>query len=174
MDDYDETEQERKEYYGEAGPSFVDGRKTKYFPMYQKQRRLQVSVAVTTGFMLIAIGAVAGVFALKSYLVNSIKMANGDTLANFVNFAQVSILKLTFDSVAKWLTEQENCKTDTMYENSLVVKLFAFNAVNAYAAVFYIAFIKVRLCRVPRSSRCRLYPLSSPRLTLLLRPFSPF
>ena len=142
MDSFKETETERKEYKGTPGPSFIDGKATKYFPVEQKQRRLQVSIMVTVGMMMLAIGCVAAVFKLKDYLVVGIELSNGEVLANFVNFAQVSILSTTYDSISKMLNEQENCKTETQYENSMIIKLIAFNAVNAYAAVFYIAFIK--------------------------------
>ena len=142
MDSFEETETERKEYKGTPGPSFIDGKATKYFPVEQRQRRLQVSIMVTVGMMMLAIGCVAAVFKLKDYLVVGIKLYNGEVLANFVNFAQVSILSTVYDSISKKLNEQENCKTETQYENSMIVKLIAFNSVNAYAAVFYIAFIK--------------------------------
>lgn len=33
-------------------------------------------------------------------------------------------------------------RTDTEYEDSLIVKLFAFNFVNSYASLLFIAFIK--------------------------------
>ena len=44
--------------------------------------------------------------------------------------------------ISKWLNNQENCRTEVIYEDSMIIKLFAFNVINSYAALFYIAFIK--------------------------------
>lgn len=142
MDEFEETEENRKGYSGKEGPSFVDGKMTKHFPVAQKQWKLQISVMVTVFMMTIAIGCVAGVFALKSYLLETVKLKSGEVLANFVNIFQVTVLRASYDVISKQLNEQENCKTDTEYEDSMIIKLFAFNSVNAYAAVFYIAFVK--------------------------------
>jgi hypothetical protein len=40
------------------------------------------------------------------------------------------------------LTDKENHRTDTEYEDALISKLFAFQFVNSYCSFFYIAFIK--------------------------------
>lgn len=40
------------------------------------------------------------------------------------------------------------CRTDTDYDDALIAKLYVFMFVNSYAALFFIAFIKVRR-RVP-------------------------
>jgi len=40
------------------------------------------------------------------------------------------------------LNDWENYRTQSEYENSLIVKLFLFNFVNSYTTLFYIAFVK--------------------------------
>ena len=40
------------------------------------------------------------------------------------------------------LNKFENHRTDTEYEDSLIVKTFAFRYVNNYSPLFYIAFVK--------------------------------
>jgi anoctamin-10/anoctamin-7 len=44
--------------------------------------------------------------------------------------------------VAVRLNNRENHRTDTEYENSLIAKLFVFQFVNSFAALYYTAFIK--------------------------------
>jgi hypothetical protein len=41
------------------------------------------------------------------------------------------------------LNNFENWRTDTEYEDNLIAKTFVFQFVNSYAALIYIAFIKV-------------------------------
>jgi hypothetical protein len=41
------------------------------------------------------------------------------------------------------LNQWENHRTDTDYENHLILKTFLFQFVNSYASFFYIAFVKV-------------------------------
>ena len=44
--------------------------------------------------------------------------------------------------IAKYLTKWENHKTLTSYQDSLVVKLFAFEFVNNFGYLFYLAYIR--------------------------------
>ena len=59
-----------------------------------------------------------------------------------LNAVQVSVLNDQYQSLAKWLNNRENHRTSTRFEDGLILKLFAFQFVNSYAALFYIAFIK--------------------------------
>ena len=45
--------------------------------------------------------------------------------------------------IAEKLNSWENYKTETEYENNLIIKIFIFRFVNSYASLFYIAFIRV-------------------------------
>ena len=44
--------------------------------------------------------------------------------------------------IAKRLTEFENHRTETEHENSLIHKFFAVQFINAFAALYYIAFVE--------------------------------
>ena len=46
-----------------------------------------------------------------------------------------------FTDIAAHLTDGENHKTDTDYEDALVLKSFIFNFLNSYTSLFYIAFL---------------------------------
>jgi hypothetical protein len=54
----------------------------------------------------------------------------------------LQILNQVYHEMAVSLTDKENHRTDTEYEDSLISKLFAFQFVNSYCSFFYIAFIK--------------------------------
>jgi hypothetical protein len=48
-----------------------------------------------------------------------------------------------YGNLAISLNDNENHRTSVEYEDSLILKLFAFQSINSYAALVYIAFIKV-------------------------------
>lgn len=51
-------------------------------------------------------------------------------------------MNAVYSDMAISLTDRENHRTDTEYEDSLIAKLFAFQFVNSYASFFYVAYIK--------------------------------
>ncbi len=59
-----------------------------------------------------------------------------------LNLFVILILGHFYESLAKYLTEWENHKTQTEFENSLTFKVFIFQFVNFYSSLFYIAFFK--------------------------------
>ena len=48
-----------------------------------------------------------------------------------------------YEKLAYILTNWENHRTQTAYDDALIIKLFAFQFVNNYASLIYIAFFKV-------------------------------
>ena len=52
------------------------------------------------------------------------------------------ILDAVYVKMAVSINDWENHRTQTLYEDSLIVKLFVFNFVNNYFSLFYTAFVK--------------------------------
>ena len=46
------------------------------------------------------------------------------------------------------MTEWETHRTETEFENSFIIKSFAFQSVNSYISFFYIAFLRARSANV--------------------------
>lgn len=63
------------------------------------------------------------------------------TVTSIVNAVQIQIFNAIYSLLADALTERENHRTDTAFEDSMIAKLFLFQFVNSYASFFYIAFI---------------------------------
>lgn len=55
-----------------------------------------------------------------------------------------AILFQFYHQLAIWLTNVENPRTQTEYEDSYTFKIFLFEFVNFYSSLIYIAFFKVR------------------------------
>jgi hypothetical protein len=47
-----------------------------------------------------------------------------------------------YRTIAAYLTNWENHRTQTDYENSLIIKIFLFQFVNSYTSLFYVGFFK--------------------------------
>lgn len=59
-----------------------------------------------------------------------------------VNAAFITFMNIVYKKVAVWLTGFENHRTDTQFEDALILKVFLFQFVNSYISLFYIAFLK--------------------------------
>ena len=63
-------------------------------------------------------------------------------VASILNAFQIQTMNIIYGSIADALTDRENHRTDTQYEDSLIAKMFLFQFVNSYASLFYVAFIQ--------------------------------
>ena len=66
---------------------------------------------------------------------------SAQTVASILNAAQIQLFNFLFQFLAAVLTNRENHRTDTQYEDAMIAKLFLFQFVNSYASFFYIGFI---------------------------------
>ena len=64
-------------------------------------------------------------------------------------------MEAVFEVVAKYLNERENHRTDTEYEDALISKTFAFQLVNSYAALAYLAFLQQYIDRGIPGLNCK-------------------
>ncbi|TSK13220.1 Anoctamin-1 [Bagarius yarrelli] len=69
--------------------------------------------------------------------------------AVIINLVVILILDEIYGSVAAWLTELEIPKTETSFEERLILKAFLLKFMNAYAPIFYVAFFKGRFAGRP-------------------------
>ncbi|TNN34631.1 Anoctamin-2 [Liparis tanakae] len=69
--------------------------------------------------------------------------------AVIINLVVILILDEIYGAVALWLTELEIPKTETAFEERLILKAFLLKFMNAYAPIFYVAFFKGRFAGRP-------------------------
>ena len=90
---------------------------------------------------LVSLG-IAWIFILLGAMVSSL---GGRVAVSAANGVVIVILSIIYRVIARYLTERENHRTDTDLENSLIMKIFIFDFVNAFGTVFYQAFIKYNI-----------------------------
>lgn len=69
-------------------------------------------------------------------------MQLGSTITALINAVQIQVLNEIYNQVAVALTNYENHRTNTEFEDALIAKTFIFQFVNSFASLFYIAFVK--------------------------------
>lgn len=131
------------------------------FDSWQRSRRLLFGATVTLAFVLIVTAAFGGVYIFKdfcekdtdpatgvaahSFMVLGFEMTlkkAGGGLAPLINTVQIMFMNYVFDIVSRSLTEYENWRTETEFENSLITKVFCFQFVNSYGTMFFVIFFK--------------------------------
>mmetsp|Transcript_27752 Transcript_27752/g.59816 ORF Transcript_27752/g.59816 Transcript_27752/m.59816 type:complete len:763 (-) Transcript_27752:195-2483(-) len=140
MTEFEAEEPERPEFEGHQIKSFVTGKDMLYFPPEEKSDSLAQSATVVCAYMLLVVGVVSSIYVMRFSLQGQIGTLAA-VLASVINTVQIVVFNFIYRSVVIKLTDHENPRTDTIYEDSMIVKLFVFQFVNSYASFFFIAFI---------------------------------
>jgi len=144
--DFEQREQDRPEFRGELIPSPINGKQITYYPPLKKGFLMRIAQVIISIFIAIVIGVVAGIYVYRLQLQNSSSTyAYASGIASILNTAQITIFNIIYGKVASKLTDFENHRTDTEYENALIAKLFVFQFINSYASFFFLAFIAAYL-----------------------------
>lgn len=108
---------------------------------YEESKRLKffmLSCTTTSMILAMVIGIVAGLIVMKE----AYKSDYIAPVASIINAVQIQVFNIIYTKLAKFLTDLENHKTQIQYEDSLIIKTFAFQFVNSFNSLVYIAFIK--------------------------------
>uniref|UniRef100_A0A915B4Y7 Anoctamin n=2 Tax=Parascaris univalens TaxID=6257 RepID=A0A915B4Y7_PARUN len=154
VQDYVESEPDRPEFFGtrkEKDP--ITGNDEWTYPLSRLYLKLILSAIVVLLCMSVAVGSVIAVilyklFASSHFACNETKNFNltciimVSMLPSLMNTISTMILGTIYSVIANKLTYWENHRTISEYNNALVVKLFAFQFVNNYTSLFYLAFIR--------------------------------
>lgn len=105
-----------------------------------------VSGLVMIFMICVVIGTTLGCLYLRLVLVDW-KPSGGGILAGVVNAAAINLLDAIYMWLAVKLTEWENYRTSTLFEDKLIQKVFPFQFFNSYFSLFYIGFFKSGVLR---------------------------
>nr|XP_022287592.1 anoctamin-4-like isoform X1 [Crassostrea virginica] len=131
----------------------VTNRDEPYVPQWSKCFRYFTSFGVLVFFLALVLAAVFSVI-LYRIVMSAILYGNSESLiktrASFIssisaaciNLVIILILNQFYQRVAYVLTEMEQHRTLTEWEDAFTFKMFLFQFVNFYSSIFYIAFFK--------------------------------
>ncbi len=121
--------------------SHIDGSPTFHFPEKTRRWRLRQSFIVTFLSILLVIGVVASIYIVRFQLTDALGDGYAQTIASIINAIVIQITNYTYNLVAISLTDYENHRTNTEYEDQIIMKIFVFQFINSYASFYYLAFV---------------------------------
>ena len=151
---FEQEEPDRPEFRGDLIKSYINGGELFYFSKQEFGERVAGSMAIIGGFILLLVGVVASIYVMR-YALEKTLQGQASTVASICNTVQITIFNMVYQKVVVFLTDAENHRTDTEYEDSMTVKLFVFQFVNSYASFFFLAFIAQNLSASDPSSSSR-------------------
>lgn len=131
----------------------VTNREEPYVPGWSKGFRYFTSFSILVFFLALVLAAVFSVI-LYRIVMSAILYGNSESIiktrASFIssisaaciNLVIILILNMFYQRVAYFLTELEQHRTLTEWEDAFTFKMFLFQFVNFYSSIFYIAFFK--------------------------------
>ncbi|RNA27911.1 anoctamin-7-like [Brachionus plicatilis] len=125
-----------------------------FFPRYLVLLRRVAGAAVLTLFVLIAIFFHFVIILLRLSIHHILFLTEGlrpfatlfsNILCGILNLGFIILFDKIYEKCAQKITRWEMFRTESKYEESLIVKLFIILAFNYYSHAFYIAFLKGRI-----------------------------
>ncbi|TMS02546.1 Anoctamin-4, partial [Larimichthys crocea] len=138
----------------------ISGKPEPYQAFTDKYSRLIVSASGIFFMILVVIAAVFGIVIYRVITVstfaafgwalirNNSQVATTGT-AVCINFCMIMLLNVLYEKVALLLTNLEQPRTESEWENSFTLKMFLFQFVNLNSSTFYIAFFLGRFTGRP-------------------------
>ena len=127
------------------------------FTYYDRVKRMCASYFIITPLVLVVLIGTVAILSYRSFLQFSFfrgvplmgitleskrGVLVGSILGGVMNAVFISVTNGLYARLARKLNDWENHRTETAYEDALIIKTFLFQAINSYISLFYIAFIK--------------------------------
>jgi len=159
MEDFKTIEVERPDFYGEEmqgvysggtwvplDPSVDYGFKLpaprKYYPSLIRNGKIVASVPLMVAMCTVVVIVTISVLSFRLFVQNQHLSVFGSFVGGIINAITIIFLNVVWKTVATKLTEWENHRTQSDFENNLIAKIFVFYFVNSYTSLYYIAFFK--------------------------------
>lgn len=158
--DFEEVEEQVRPEYAAVVTTLREnpatGRMEPYTPKTTIYKKYAGVFSIVTFMITVVIFAVIGVvfyrvavFAASARSKDQNVRKHAKTItsmtAALINLILINILKFVYQYVAYWLTNWQNPRTQTDWEDSYTIKMYIYQFVNMYSSLFYIAFFKINL-----------------------------
>ncbi|KAF9797805.1 hypothetical protein SFRURICE_018000 [Spodoptera frugiperda] len=116
-----------------------------------------IAIVVTTvlGIIVYRVSMVTVIYGGSGYFIQSHAKLFTTMTAAIINLIIIMIMTRIYGRIALYLTNIENPRTQTEYEDSYTFKIFFFDFINFYASLIYIAFFKGRFYDHPGDDQAR-------------------
>lgn len=150
VDTFEEQEPNRPQYYGtvmKRDP--VTGEDISFYPFIRRFFKMSGSFGIMLFMICLVLASVVAVIIYRVIAREDLFKERGQVgqlmasvTSTFINTLSIMIMGKVYQKLAVILTEWENHRTQTSYEDALIIKLFGFQFVNSYTSLFYIAFFR--------------------------------
>ncbi|XP_035456475.2 anoctamin-5 isoform X2 [Spodoptera frugiperda] len=141
----------------EQEPYLSTGQKTFKFIISGSAVLFCIAIVVTTvlGIIVYRVSMVTVIYGGSGYFIQSHAKLFTTMTAAIINLIIIMIMTRIYGRIALYLTNIENPRTQTEYEDSYTFKIFFFDFINFYASLIYIAFFKGRFYDHPGDDQAR-------------------
>ena len=148
--EFESTEQDRSEFIRNVNTHvrLIEHKGTfeRYPEPIWRNTASAISAAVVCACIVFVVFTVAGIAYVRFHMLRLLQPLHMGWLVKLLGgLAQamsIMLLNWLYRFVLVRLTDMENWKTDTEYEDATIAKDFSFKLVNAYFACFFVAFIQ--------------------------------
>ncbi|XP_072316202.1 anoctamin-10 [Eucyclogobius newberryi] len=141
-------EEPRPGFHGVLGLNSVTGREEPLYPHVKRQLRVYcVSVPFVLLCLYLSLFVMMIYFQMEGW---ALSVHDEDPtfwtgillfIPSIIYAVVIEIMNLIYRYAAEFLTEWENHRLESSYQNHLVLKVLVFNFFNCFASLFYIAFV---------------------------------
>jgi hypothetical protein len=158
--DFEEVEEQVRPEYAAVVTTLREnpatGRMEPYTPKMTLYKKFAGVFSVVTFMITLVLFAVVGVVVYRAAVFAAAAKSSDDNVrkkakiitsmtAALINLIAINILRFIYQYVAYWLTNWQNPRTQTDWDDSYTVKMYIYQFVNMYSSLFYIAFFKINL-----------------------------
>lgn len=172
-------EEPRPGFHGVLGVNPVTGRAEPLYPNFKRQLRIYL---VSVPFVLLCLYGSLYVMAIY-FLMEGWALGFHDSQPGFwsgvllfipsvIYAIVIEAMNLIYRYAAEFLTEWENHRLESTFQNHLVLKVLVFNFVNCFASLFYIAFVMNDMVLLRQSLATLL--ITSQILNQIMEAFLPY
>ncbi|XP_067305306.1 anoctamin-10 [Pseudorasbora parva] len=172
-------EEPRPGFHGALGLNPVTGREEPVYPSSKRQMRIYlVSVPFVLLCLYLSFYVMMVYFDMENWAIN-IYEENPNFATSIMMFVPsiiyavvIEFMNLLYRYAAEFLTDWENHRLESSFQNHLVLKVLVFNFVNCFASLFYIAFVMQDMVLLRQSLATLL--ITSQILNQVMEAFLPY
>lgn len=138
VEGYEQIETYRPEYEGHKALNQITGELEVIYPTWKRCVSFALSYSVLLVLLVCVFVLMSSIIILRVLLASN---STGGALACAgITFLQIQIANFFYAKVAAKMTDWENHRFPTQYNDALIAKSFLFQFFNSYASFFYMAF----------------------------------
>ena len=140
---FEDEELERPQFHGREIRSPVTGKPVLFFPESERFRRSVRAYAAVFLSLTIAVGVLALLLFFRVLMsLSSAPRGFAEVCTSVFISIQIEVLNSYYVRWAIRLNNFENHRTETQFDDALIIKTFIFQFINCFGCLFYIAFLE--------------------------------